>query len=226
MREESLRQYVVMNGDMKSSRKIRNRFDVQERLKNAIEILNKDFKDSIVAGFKIVSGDSFQGMLSSSEHLMDIYYVLFENIEYPFYFGIGIGDISTTLSNNIEEIDGKAFYLALDALEEAKRRNFWVIIKSDLKDNDVISCLFNFIAERMWGWSKRQREIVLYYRKHGEHSDTIKSAAMTFAVSERSIYKTLSTARYSLLEYAESVLRLTLNQKRFKNKIEPKTVQK
>jgi len=225
MREAPM-QYVVIIGDMISSKKIINRSDVQERLKNAIKTLNKKFKDSIIAEFKIVGGDSFQGMLSSPEHLIDIYYVLLETVGHPFYFGIGMGDISTVLSKNVEEIDGKAFHLASDALEEAKRRNFSVSIKSSLEDNDAISCLFNFIVERMWEWSKKQREVALYYRKHGACSDAIKSAAKRFNTSERSVYKMLERAKYSNLEYAESVTKSTLNQKWYKNNIEPKMVQK
>ena len=38
--------------------------------------------------------------------------------------GIGVGKISTGLSENVGEIDGEAFYTASEALERAKKENY------------------------------------------------------------------------------------------------------
>lgn len=40
--------------------------------------------------------------------------------------------MSTGVSKNIEEIDGRAFHTARDGLREAKRMNLWVQIKGDI----------------------------------------------------------------------------------------------
>ena len=66
--------YVVVTGDLKSSRKLKDRAEVQEELKNALRIVNSRFEEEIPAKFMVVGGDSFQGMLSSPKYLFDIYY--------------------------------------------------------------------------------------------------------------------------------------------------------
>ena len=77
-----------------------------------MRIVNRRFEEEILAKFMVVGGDSFQGMLSSPKYLFDIYYAFFENICHQFYVGIGVGDISTSLSENVGEIDGEAFHKA------------------------------------------------------------------------------------------------------------------
>jgi len=115
--------YVVVTGDLKASRRLKDRGEVQEELKNALRIVNRRFDEEIPAKFVVVGGDSFQGMLSSPKYLFDMYYAFFENISHQFYLGIGVGNISTRLSENVGEIDGEAFHKASDALEMAKKEN-------------------------------------------------------------------------------------------------------
>lgn len=62
---------MVVTGDLKSSRKLKERAEVQEELKNALRIVNKRFEEEIPAKFVVVGGDSFQGMLSSPKYLLD-----------------------------------------------------------------------------------------------------------------------------------------------------------
>jgi len=157
--------YVVLTGDLKSSRKIKDRMNAQEKLKNALKTINKRFSNVIIADFVVAGGDGFQGMISSPDYISDIYRLLFENIEHPFYLGIGIGDISTGLSRNVAEMDGMAFHMAFEALEETKKENKWIKLKSEWEANNIVACLLNFMAEVMWGWSKRQKDVVMYYRE-------------------------------------------------------------
>ena len=74
------KKYVVVTGDLKASRKLKDRGGVQEELKNALRIVNRRFDEEIPAKFVVVGGDSFQGMLSSPKYLFDIYYAFFNFI--------------------------------------------------------------------------------------------------------------------------------------------------
>lgn len=204
--------YIVLNGDLKSSKKIENRQDTQERLKIAIQEINSNFSEYLVSDFSITGGDGFQGMISRLDVLFDIYFSLFEKIKHPFYLGVGIGSISTSLSDNIQEIAGKAFHLSQEALFIAKRKKRWMGFKSDLSNNDLIECMFNFIFELVWNWTERRAEIILFYRKHGENQKAIELASARFETGIRNVYKTLETGKYSLIKYGETVL-----QKEFHN---------
>jgi len=197
--------YVVVTGDLKSSRKLKDRAEVQEELKNALRIVNSRFEEEIPAKFMVVGGDSFQGMLSSPKYLFDIYYVFFENIRHQFYLGIGIGGISTSLSENVGEIDGESFHKASDALERAKKGNIWIVFKSEWEIEGVVTCLLNFMVDVMWSWTKRQREIVTYYRKvKNEKSNvTLEEVARGIGIKKQTLSKILKRSKYKLLKGAE-----------------------
>lgn len=214
--------YIVLTGDLKSSRKMEDRAKIQEKLRNALVTVNKVFDEVISAEFVIFGGDGFQGMLSSLEYFFDVYYELFENIGHQFYMGIGVGGISTNLSKNVGEMDGEVFYRSSESLSKAKKEGSWIVFKSGEGVDDIVTSVLNLMADVIWSWSKRQRSIIVYYRKHGENREAVKSAAENFGVGDRSIYKTLRTGKYHLLKSAENALREILNQKWFNLEIEPK----
>jgi len=200
--------YVVLTGDLKSSKKIKDRAKIQEKLKGALKTINKRFSDVIIADFVIVGGDGFQGMISSPVHISDIYYLLFENIEHPFYLGIGIGEISTNLSKNVAEMDGRAFHFASEALEEAKKKNKWIKLKSGWESNNILACLLNFITEVMWDWSKRQKDVIMYYRKmkNKKNNVTLEEISANIGIKKQTLSKILKRGKYPLLEDAEKTI--------------------
>jgi len=215
--------YVVLSGDLKSSRKLQDRAKIQEQLRNALVIVNETFNEAISAEFVLTGGDGFQGMLSSLEYFFDIYYELFANVGHQFYIGVGAGGISTGLSKNVGEMDGEVFYRSVESLSKAKKERSWIVFKTGGWGDDVITSSLNLMADVMWNWSERQKHIMLYYRKRGGNREAVKSASENLSVGERSIYKTLRTGKYHLLKSAENALRGMLNQKRFKLDIEPET---
>jgi len=198
--------YIVLTGDLKSSKKIENREVSQERLKDTIMHINSKFSEFLVSDFRIIGGDGFQGMIWKLDSLFDIYFSLLEHIQHPFYLGVGIGTISTSLSDYVQEIDGEAFHFSSNALKVAKRKKRWMVLESDLENNDVVECILNFIWELVWNWTPRQCEIILFYRKHGENREAIELAAKEFETGSRNIYKTLETGKYSLIKYGEETL--------------------
>ncbi|MBA7516226.1 hypothetical protein ES705_08272 [subsurface metagenome] len=216
--------YVVVTGDLKSSRGLEDRAEVQEELKNALRMVNRRFEEEIPAKFMVVRGDSFQGMLSSPKYLFDMYHVFFENISHQFYLGIGVGDVSTSLSENVGEIDGEAFHNASDALERAKKENIWIVFRSEWEIDEVVTCLLNFMADVMWNWTKRQKELIIYFREHGGDREAVRLASKKFGVGERSIYKTLRTGKYHLWRDAEKAVADLLNREWFELGIEPEMV--
>jgi len=203
--------YVVLTGDLKSSRKLSERAYIQEQLKSALKTVNVVFDGEIAAKFIVVGGDGFQGMLYSVEGVFDVYYTLFEMIGHPFYIGIGTGSISTSLSGNVAEMDGEAFHRSSDALATVKRKGGWVAFDSGRGIDGIITPSWNLMADAIWNWSERQKEIILYYRKHGKCRDAVRSASENFGIGERSIYKTLRTGRYHLLRSVEDALKEVLN---------------
>ena len=199
--------YVVLTGDLKSSRKLKalDRARIQENLKKTLTIINKKFASIIIAKFIIVQGDGFQGMISSSKYLFNIYYVLFENIAHQFYLGVGIGSISTDISKNVGEIDGEAFHKALNALEQAKKENEWIVLEGSGELDGIITNLLNFMVDVMWNWTKRQREIVIHYKKmKSRKADlTLEEIAKDIGIKKQTVSKILRRSKYKMIERAE-----------------------
>ncbi len=112
--------YIAMIGDIKDSRKIKNRRQVQERLNTVLKSVNETYCTEISANFIIMLGDEFQGLLKTGENVLDIVKYI-QNEMYPvkLRIGIGIGEISTNFYNETAiGADGPAYYAAREVVEQ------------------------------------------------------------------------------------------------------------
>lgn len=199
--------YIVLTGDLRSSKKMEDRNLSQEKLKGAINFVNSRFKDYLISDFRITGGDSFQGMISQLDVLVDLYFALYGRIGNPFYLGVGVGSISTSLSEFVQEIDGEAFHLSADALRTAKKKKRWIVMESPSGDDfEVAECILNLLFDVVWSWTDRRADIILYYRENGENPQAIEQASQKFQTGTRNIYKALKAGNYSLFKYGEGVL--------------------
>lgn len=55
--------YCVIIGDIDKSRTLQRRARIQEKFKEAVAAINKEFKNDIASKFLITLGDEFQGVL-------------------------------------------------------------------------------------------------------------------------------------------------------------------
>ena len=123
--------YITMIFDMKDSRHLENRFEMQLKLIEAIKKCNEQFQNDIASSFIITIGDEWEGLLKPNANYESIirYFhdALFPDIS--FYTGIGIGDITITdFELTVNQLDGPAFYYARDAINIAKHKNYRVVI--------------------------------------------------------------------------------------------------
>ena len=110
--------YYAVIGDIKESKKVINRYEIQERLKQILENVNSIYNDDIAADFLITLGDEFQGLLENSVHLLEIIkYIQREMYPIKIRFGIGIGEVSTRIDKRAAiGADGPAFYAAREMI--------------------------------------------------------------------------------------------------------------
>lgn len=123
--------FLTMICDIKNSRLIENRQNVQLELIDTLKKCNLKFEKYIISPFIITLGDEWQGLLKEDAPYLDILNFfktsLPNNIE--FYTGIGIGAI--TIHNfelTVNQLDGPSFYLARKALKYAKKNNCSLVI--------------------------------------------------------------------------------------------------
>lgn len=119
--------YTVINIDIVDSRKIINRADFQKSLENYIEIVNSEFKNSLLAPITITLGDEFQIILKrvrQSYTIINRFQQLLKEKSVNIYAGIGIGSISTDIYSDTRKMDGECFIKAREALTIIKNKNY------------------------------------------------------------------------------------------------------
>ena len=105
--------YYAIIGDIKNSKEIDNRYEVQNKLKKILDDINLKYKADIKANFLITLGDEFQGLLNSPAFALEIVkYIQRELYPVKLRFGIGIGEISTAINQKAAiGADGRLFML-------------------------------------------------------------------------------------------------------------------
>lgn len=116
--------YIAIIGDIKDSKKIKNRGLIQEKLNCVLNYVNEAYDADISAKFVVTLGDEFQGLLKRKEHL----FTIIRHIQREMYpvrlrFGIGLGEISTTIfSEAAIGADGPAYYAAREMIEQLREQ--------------------------------------------------------------------------------------------------------
>ncbi len=203
--------FVAIIADIKDSRYLEERKEVQEKLREVLDSLNRKYENDIAAKFLITLGDEFQGLLRGGENVLNI----IEEIKMSLYpvrirFGIGIGSISTDINEEMAlGADGPAYYCAREAVEvlkdrEKKKKAVLADICLRTAENDRgKEVLVNTVFELMYvvenGWTKRQREIIWDMLLH---QDGQKNTASRLRVSQPTVQKALASGNYYTYENA------------------------
>ncbi|WP_125153802.1 SatD family protein [Clostridium rectalis] len=125
--------YCTLICDIKSSRKLKNREELQYKIIDMLKKTNIEFKDTIISPFLITTGDEWQGLLKypcDYKTILKFFKNSINNIE--FYTGIGIGTVYVhNFELTVNQLDGPSFYRARDAIKYAKRNNLPLVILFD-----------------------------------------------------------------------------------------------
>lgn len=197
--------YVAIIGDIKNSRELQNRKQVQEKLEAVLNEINETYDTDIASKFLITLGDEFQGLLHCGIHTMHIISKI-ERSMYPveLRFGVGIGPITTEVHRDMAiGADGPGYYKAREAIEYLKenekrkmtgpadvRFEFSGEKQSSIIMINTILTLMSAIRE---SWSDRQRIIVWDML---EHQDNQTEAAKRLNVKQPTIQKALARGNY------------------------------
>ena len=207
----TIQSFVAVIGDMKDSRHLENRKEVQVRLQGILDRLNEKYKDEIVSRFLITLGDEFQGLLSSGKYILD----MVNEIRMAMHpvrlrFGIGFGQITTDIRTEMAlGADGPGYYRAREAVEllkEREKKNRSVLSELCLKMDETHrdkEILLNTVFDLMYvvesGWTDRQREVIWDMLLHG---DGQQNTAGRLGITQSTVQKTLAAGSYYTYERA------------------------
>ncbi|MHC1735628.1 MAG: SatD family protein [Erysipelotrichaceae bacterium] len=215
--------YIAIIADMIGSRTLDARHDIQLRLVETLNQVNRDYEDQIASNFTITLGDEFQGLLLNASKLLEI----IEKIKAAMHpvdlrFGIGIGEISTEI-NRMQSIgaDGPAYWFARSAIDHLKKENDYDVSRSQLQlsskedwvevVNDSLK-LCDYVESK---WVKSQREFIdLSIMNYGFNLDFKQiEIAETFGMSVQMVNKKLqNTGYYQYIRLKQSINDLVQNK--------------
>lgn len=198
--------HCAIIGDVKSSRDLDSWPRVFGRLEQVLHETNREFFDDILVEFRPTVGDEFQGALHSPGNAYNLYVFVKARLPVRIYCGIGIGDIEKPADRDVG-MRGTAFYTARSALEVCKSNDRNVFVKSsdtgDLTD-ESINTLLHFIEVLENSWTKRQRELLNYYRLHPEQS--VRDLAVHFRIARTTAYGIMEAADWRAVSEGERMV--------------------
>jgi len=220
----SYKPYVAVIGDIKSSKKIENRKNVQEKLKNILENINEKYKEDISAKFMITLGDEFQGLLCKGENVLAVV----EEIQRKMYpieirFGIGVGAITTEINPEMAiGADGPGYYKARSAIEflkknERKNKIHISDIRIEIDEDrnlivEMLNTIFSLVAVVKYNWTDRQREIIWDMSKY---QDGQEKSAERLGIAQSSVQRGLTNGNYYAYKEAMETISNVLKEIRW-----------
>lgn len=218
--------YIAIIGDIRNSKKIKNREEVQVKLKDTLQDINKKYLNDIASKFTITLGDEFQGLLISGKNVLAIVAEI-ERKMYPtkIRFGIGIGDIITDINPELSiGADGPAYHKARQAIEflrkNEKRKQAGksdIRIEADIENTvgvELVNTVLSLMTVIKNSWTDRQREAIWDMT---EHNDTQSIAAKRLGIEQSSFQKHLAGGNYYTYREALNTLEKILGEVRRQN---------
>ena len=206
---------VVIIADVRGSRKMASdeRYEGQLFLKSAIIQVNEEFSDSLEARFMITRGDEFQGVLKDLPSAL-IAMIEFERLLFPLQlrYGIGRGTVHKMGSEIPIEMDGPAFHRATEALNNVKKKKYF--IQCSLGDEDIdlmINTIFSLICAIKSRWNEITFERYWKYKELG----TFDRVAQTENVSPQAVWESMQNMRSLEVLEAEKNLNRIFTTLRF-----------
>jgi len=189
MPERNRPQYLIVIGDVISSREVQERDKLQNQLKDIFKDISWK-NNHLVSPYTLTLGDEFQAVYQRAGSLFHDALIILESV-YPhkIRFSYGIGAISTEINREQSlGMDGEGFYRARDGMEWVKnQRGKYRFVITGLKEEHQPELLNNtlfLISNLINGW-KFNRISILRRRLEGEK---IKSIADALGISETAVY--------------------------------------
>lgn len=202
--------FVVLIGDIVRSRRLgqAERTRAQAQLKTIILRVNRDYKKSICTQLQFTGGDEFQGVLKTAVLVFEMINRIRETISpVPVRFGIGIGEITTPLSNQPQEMDGPAFHRARDALESSKEFLEHTCLSSGQPGRDeIVNAWLDALSFIRSGWSVRAREVIRLHEEFQALEPTLEPIAKKLGISIQAVSKHLRVTGHKAYVRGEKVL--------------------
>ena len=198
--------FAVLIGDVVRSRRLRRarRARIQDQLERSFRQINRDHKENLATPLQFTAGDEFQGVLKTAIGVFRIIHEVREATSpVSVRFGIGIGAITTPISERPQAMDGPAFHRARDALGKAQEFIGQICLSSGKGEGDeVVNAWLDVLGFIRSTWSERAREVIHLY----ERFQKLEPVANKLQISVQAVSKHLRVTGYKAYVRGEKVL--------------------
>jgi len=198
--------YLAIIGDVVASRQEQDRPALQLKLAQALEAANVRYPQAIAAGFTLTVGDEFQGLLHTSDPLLQLLAGLRSAVHpVELRFGLGAGPLSTPLQPVALGMDGPCFHRARQAIERAEASATPIEVDPGAPALTIYSQLYGALRLR---WTERQRQV------HDLAAGGLagKQIAQQLGITASAISQHLQASDRNRLEVAEAQWLTTVGQ--------------
>lgn len=212
-----MKKYVAIIADIKDSKKINNRKDVQENLRNTLDYINDKYESFIESKFTITLGDEFQGLLNDASVVIDIIEYINSNNNVSIRYGIGIGSILTAINKELSlGADGPAYHNARSSINqisinEKKNSIYPGSIRIKLEDNIVLETSINTILCLMCSIKDKQTQSQKRIISLMENNITQSEVATKAQVDQSTVQRALKNGCYYEYIEAKKALKLIMS---------------
>lgn len=198
--------YVALIGDIRGSRELENRSEVQKEFKQVIDSLNEHIPTrSIASPFTVTTGDEFQVLLTDATAAVDAAVSASDRFHpVRLRFGVGRGGIETEVNpNQAIGMDGPCFHLARTAINSARSDGAWIRVGGWSQELDgQINSLFDLVQCVREDWTDRQAQFAHALKQEGVQ----KHVADRYDVSKSTVSESLSAGHVKEVRKAENAL--------------------
>lgn len=205
----STKSYVVLMGDIISSRNTPSEIELHSEFNKVIKNSNKFFKNKIISPLTITLGDEFQGLLETYQDaflLANRMRLELKNKDIEMRFVIGNAEIDSKIINhkNSWNMIGMGLAETRSLLNDKKNKNCYrfnfINKKNEPKDSIIIKLLntLGFVMTSIESkWTSKQLETIYEYKKE---FSTKEELAARLGKNRNSLYKNLKAAQFDLYE--------------------------
>ena len=208
-------QYYAIIGDIKRSKKIENRCEIQEKLKKILDNVNSIYNNDISAKFLITLGDEFQGLLEITAPILEIIkYIQREIYPINLRFGVGIGNVSTLINHEAAiGADGPAFYAASEMIEFLREQEKKLkkqaadiqisVYEKKCFETEEINAMFSLLKIIEDSWTEKQRYTIWDMMIH---QGSQKMCAERMDITQSTVARRLADGKYIIYQRTMEVI--------------------
>lgn len=199
-------------GDIVKSRVTLERAELQKRIQAAVGQVNERFREQIAVPFRIVAGDEIRGLLGDDTCSYELILAI-ERAIWParMRYSVGIGGITTELSESIDAMDGPALHRAsegMDLLKNRKRAHGRLILfrSDDQARDDLLNALTFLVDSIKSRWTNEQFERAML----AQSGMSVAEIAERSGIRSQNATKSLSKSMYYPVEDAQRQISMIL----------------